>query len=86
MIERPFNVYDHPKLLKLKVCYTLDNPYTTKEREQLGELIYDLLYAKRTTTTVQVEEWNTLLDLVLLSPLTVGEWLDKHQDQAQGAA
>lgn len=86
MIERPFNVYDHPRLLKLKVCYTLDNPYTTKEREQLADLVYEVLYAKRTTTPVQTEEWNTLLDLVQLSPLTVGEWLDKHQDQAQGAA
>ena len=86
MIERPFNVYDHPKLLRLKVRYTLDNPYTSKEREQLADLIYDLLYAKRTTTPVQTEEWLALIDLVQLSPMTVGEWLDKHQDQAQGAA
>ena len=86
MIKRAFNIYDHPKLLKLKVRYTLDNPYTSREREQLADLIYDLLYAKRTTTPVQKEEWETLLDSVQLSPLTVREWLEQNEDQVKGAA
>jgi len=86
MITRTFNIYDHPKLLRLKVRYTLDNPYTSKEREQLADLIYEVLYAKRTTTPVQREEWETLLDSVQLSPLTVGEWLEQHESQVKGAA
>ena len=79
MIERPFNIYDHPKLLKLKVAYTLDNPFTTEEREQLAELIYDKLYAMRTTTPVEIEEWQKLLDSVQTSRLTVGKWLEKRE-------
>ena len=86
MIKRAFNIYDHPKLLRLKVRYTLDNPYTSKEREQLADLIYDLLYAKRTTTPVQREEWETLLDSVQLSPLTVGEWLEQNTVKLKGVS
>ena len=86
MIKRAFNIYDHPKLLRLKVRYTLDNPYTSQEHEQLADLIYEVLYAKRTTTPVQREEWETLLDSVQLSPLTVGEWLEQHEAQVKGAA
>ena len=86
MITRPFNIYDHPKLLKLKVCYTLDNPYTTKEREQLAELIYEKLYLMRTPTPVEIEEWEKLLDLVVQSRLTVGKWLEQFDAPAKGVA
>ena len=86
MIERPFNITDHPKLLKLKVAYTLDNPFTTKEREQLAELIYEKLYSMRTTTPVEIEEWQKLLDLVQTSRLTVGKWLEQFSAPAKEAA
>ena len=86
MIKRAFNIYDHPKLLKLKVCYTLDNPYETEARKQLSELLYNTLYAMCEEEYAGLTEWNDFLELILGSPLTVGEWLDKYSIKHKGVA
>tara|TARA_R100001480_G_scaffold85427_2_gene93355 strand:- start:303 stop:569 length:267 start_codon:yes stop_codon:yes gene_type:complete len=80
MINRPFDINDHPKLLKLKVSYTLDSPYASPEREKLAELIFNTLYSMREdkSRNIEPDEWAQLLDLVYLSRLTVREWLYKY--------
>ena len=84
MIERPFNVYDHPKLLKLKVCYTLDTPYRNTSRAQLAE--YILAVACRGRTGFTPDEWQTVLETIEGSNLKVGEWLAAQETQVQEVA
>jgi hypothetical protein len=83
---QPFDVNDHPKLLKLKVAYTLDNPCTTWERQQLFDLIVGTLYDMATSQPVEYKEWVELEKLVINSRLTVGEWLQKYKQPEQGVA
>ena len=83
---QPFDVNDHPKLLKLKVAYTLDNPCKNWERQQLFDLIVATLYAMATSRPVEYQEWLELEKLVYVSKLTVGEWLQKYKQPEQGVA
>ena len=85
MIDKPFTISDH---LHLKVCYTLDTPYKNEARRQLAEYILNLVYQDRDcpeepTTT---DEWKALIDPIIASRLTVGEWLEARDQKRKGAA
>jgi hypothetical protein len=73
MISHPFKIDDHRHL---KVCYTLDQPAKNDRRQQLMEYILDVAAAGQTRFTLQ--EWEALIDEIVHSRLTVGEWLDQR--------
>lgn len=73
MISQPFKIDDHRHL---KVCYTLDHPAKSERRQQLMEYILDVAAAGQTRFTLQ--EWEALVDEIVHSRLTVGEWLDQR--------
>ena len=74
MITKPFTISDH---LRLKVCYTLDTPYRNANREQLAE--YILAVACDGKTSFTLAEWSQILETILGSSLTVGEWLNQKE-------
>jgi|TARA_A100001037_G_C15087309_1_gene607314 hypothetical protein len=74
MIIQPFKIDDHRHL---KVCYTLDHPAKSKRRQQLMEYILDVAAAGQTAFTP--EEWDVIVNDIIHSNLTVGEWLDQRE-------
>lgn len=74
MIEQPFKIDDH---LHVKVRYTLDTPYRNAAREQLAEYILAVACAGKTRFTPA--EWDEVLETIMGSPLTVGEWLNQRE-------
>jgi hypothetical protein len=74
MIDKPFTISDH---LLVKVCYTLDTPYRNANREQLAE--YILAVACDGKTSFTLAEWDQILETILGSSLTVGEWLNQRE-------
>lgn len=76
MINKPFKISDH---LRLKVCYTLDTPYRNEQRAQLAEYILAVACAGKTRFTP--DEWDEVLETILGSRLTVGEWLNQNQQE-----
>lgn len=76
MIEQPFKISDH---LHLKVRYTLDTPYRNENRAQLAEYILAVACGHQTRFTPA--EWDEVLETILGSSLTVGEWLNQNQKE-----
>ena len=76
MINKPFKISDH---LHLKVCYTLDTPYRNEQRAQLAEYILAVACGGKTRFTP--DEWDEVLETILGSRLTVGEWLNRNQQE-----
>ena len=74
MIIQPFKIDDHRHL---KVCYTLDYPASSQRRQQLMELILDVAAAGQTAFTPA--EWDVIVNDIIHSNLTVGEWLDQRE-------
>ena len=74
MIIQPFKIDDHRHL---KVCYTLDYPAKSQRRQQLMELILDVAAAGQTAFTPA--EWDVIVNDIIHSNLTVGEWLDQRE-------
>ena len=73
MISQPFEIDDHRHL---KVCYTLNHPAKSERRQQLMEYILNLAAGGQTRFTLQ--EWETLVDEIINSRLTVGEWMEEQ--------
>ena len=76
MIKQPFTISDH---LHLKVRYTLDTPYRNEHRAQLAEYILAVACGDKTRFTLA--EWDQVLETILGSSLTVGEWLNQNQKE-----
>ena len=74
MISQPFEIDDHRHL---KGCYTLDHPAKSQRRQQLMEYILDVAAAGQ--TAFNPAEWDVIVNDIIHSNLTVGEWLDQRE-------
>ena len=74
MITQPFKIDDHRHL---KVCYTLDYPAKSERRQQLMDYILDVAAAGQ--TSFSPAEWDVIVNDIIHSNLTVGEWLDQRE-------